>query len=170
MLGKKNPELPPIVIKKRVAPKTLRCPVCGTPGRRKYVRQYVAKDLAHRRVCEWHVSLGVYQAKCNCMRTVRRRVNGQWVEVEKSIKVFSATVPGLEPGQRYTDAVREKIVDLVIRDHLSNMQTLEHLREEHGLKVSEGFIYLCLEWAQKKGALSMRIVPGVWRTSRASCA
>ena len=170
MLGKKIPEPPPIIVKKRAAPKTCPCPVCGTRGRRKYVRRYVAQDLAHRRRCEWDVALGVYKAKCHCTRTVRRRVNGRWIEVEKPIKVFSATIPGLESGQRYTDAVREKVVDLVIRDHLSNMQTLEHLREEHGLEVSEGFIYLCLEWAQKKGALSMPIARGAWRTSLASCA
>jgi len=170
MLGTPIPVQRPLVVKKRRAPKTYPCPVCGKPGRRKCTNRYVAHHLAHRRACEWHVTVGVYRATCNCERIVRRKEDGRRIEVRKPIKTFTASIPGLEAGQKYTDAVREKIVDLVVRDRLSNMQTLEHMREEHCLDISEGFIYLCLAWAQEKGALLKPTAPGAWRISLASCA
>lgn len=170
MLGEHREPQAPIIRKKRHAPKTHPCPICGKLARRKFTREFVAKHLAHRRPCEWHVSVGVYRAKCRCTRTVRKKVNGQWVEETKPIKFFTAGVPGIEHGQKYTEAVREKVVDLVIRDHLSNLKVLEHMREEHCLNISEGFIYLCLDWAQKKGLRRTTISAGVSRNFRASSA
>jgi hypothetical protein len=80
------------------------------------------------------VTVGVYQAKCGCAR-----------------QHFTSTVPGVEVGAEYTNAVREKLVDLIVRDHLSNYKAIDHLAEDFLIKPSIGFIYDALEWAGKKG-------------------
>lgn len=171
MLGEIIEPQPPISIKKRHAPKKHKCPVCGKTAKRERTRAFSVFHLAHRRQCIWEVTVGVYKARCSCTRTIRRKVNGQWVEITKPLKYFTSTVPGLEVGETYTQAVREKVVDLVIRDRMSNLNVIEHMREEHCLNISEGFIYTCLDWAQKKKGLPLiRTGYGVSRTSLVSSA
>jgi hypothetical protein len=59
---------------------------------------------------------------------------------------------GVAQGAEYTDAVRDKIVDLVVRDRLPNSLAIKHLKEDFSLEVSVGFTYLCLDRAQKRAA------------------
>jgi len=102
----------------------------------------MVRHLAHKREAWWEVTVGVYKSKCDCVQ-----------------KFFTSTVPGVEVGAEYTNAVREKVVDLIVRDHLSNYKAIEHLKEDFLLGVSIGFIYDALEWAGKKSFV--RRVPGV---------
>jgi len=141
----------PLVQKKRCAPKKWPCPVCGKKGRRERERTYRVRHLAHKQVAFWEVTVGVYRAKCKCCRTVMREVNARAIPVRKRVRYFTSSVEGLDPHADYTDAVREKVVDLVVRDRLPNSLVIEHLEEDFSLHVSTGFIYLCLDWA-KKGA------------------
>jgi hypothetical protein len=72
--------------------------------------------------------------------------------VRKRVKYFTSTVEGVAQGAEYTDAARDKVVDLVVRDRLPNSLVIKHLREDFSLEVSVGFIYLCLDRAQKRAA------------------
>jgi len=130
------PEGKPLVVKKKNAPKKYPCPICGTLGRRQRTRTHVVRHLAHKREVYIEVTVGVYKTRCKCPRNY-----------------FTSTVPGVEVGAEYSNVVREKVVDLLIRDRLSNYKVLEHLEEDFLLKVSIGWLYLCLEWARKKGIL-----------------
>lgn len=130
------PEGKPIFLKKKKAPKKYRCPTCGKFGTLERTRSRVVKHIAHKRQSFIEVTVGVYEAKCKCGK-----------------KYFTSTVPGVEVGAEYSNAVREKVLDLIVRDGLSNNKVIEHMKEDFLLDISNGFIYLCLEWASKKGML-----------------
>lgn len=85
--------------------------------------------LAHKQTLIWVLIYGVYRAACTCA------------------KYFTATLEGVSFACGYTDAVRQKVVDLLVRDHLSVYKVQRHLEEDFFLKVSVGFIYDCFEWA-----------------------
>jgi hypothetical protein len=142
----------PRVVKKRRAPKRWPCPVCGKPGRRERERTYTVRHLAHKEPVVWEVTVGVYRAKCTCRRVFMRKVEGRVVPVRKRVKYFTSTVEGVAQGAEYTDAVRQKIVDLVVRDRLPNSLVIKHLKEDFLIDVSVGFIYNCLDRAQKGAA------------------
>jgi hypothetical protein len=142
----------PLIVRKHVAPRTWPCPVCGKKGRRERKHSFRVRHLAHKRPCFWDVTVGVYKAKCSCCRQIMRKVNGRIIPVRKRVRYFTSTVEGLGPHADYTDAVREKVVDLVVRDRLPNSLVIEHLKEDFELKISTGYIYLCLGWAKKKAA------------------
>ncbi|MGC9385221.1 MAG: hypothetical protein ACP5D6_11530 [Kosmotogaceae bacterium] len=137
MLGEPiKPEGKPIILKKKKAPKKHRCPTCGKLGTRERTRTHIVKHLAHRRQVFIEATVGVYKAKCDCGK-----------------KYFTSAVPGVEVGAEYSNAVREKVLDLIVRDGLSNNRIIEHMKEDFLLDISIGFIYLCVEWARKKGML-----------------
>ena len=142
----------PHVVKKRRAPKKWPCPVCGKPGRRERERTYTVRHLAHKEPAVWEVTVGVYRAKCACRRTFMRKSGGRMMPVPKRVKYFTSTVEGVAQGAEYTDAVRDKIVDLVVRDRLPNSLVMKHLEEGFSLEVSVAFIYLCLDRAQEGAA------------------
>lgn len=142
----------PRAVKKRRAPKRWPCPVCGKPGRRERERTYTVRHLAHKEPVVWEVTVGVYRARCRCLRTFMRKVEGRVMPVRKRVKYFTSTVEGVAQGAEYTDAVRQKIVDLVVRDRLPNSLVMKHLKEDFSLEVSVGFIYNCLDGAQKGAA------------------
>jgi len=143
---------PPLVEKYRCAPKTWPCPICGMRGRRERERTRTVRHLAHDREAFWEITVGVYFAKCACSRQVLRfNAKGKKL-IGKPMKYFTSTVKGVELGADYTDAVHRKIVDLIVRDRMTNDQVIAHLQEDFHLSVSVGFIYLCLARAQKKVA------------------
>ena len=139
-----------LVETKSCAPKTWPCPVCGRRGRRERTRTRWVRHPAQGREAWWKVTVGVYRAKCDCCRQIMRQVNGHRVPVRKRVKYFNSTIEGM--SGHYTDAVRGKVVDLVVRDRLTNDQVIEHLREDFHLSISVGFIYDCLDRAQKRAA------------------
>lgn len=147
-----DPRTFPLVEGKRCAPRSWPCPHCGRHGRRERTRTYRVHHLAQGRTAFWDLTVGVYKAKCRCCRQFTREVNGRTIPIRKRVKYFTSTVEGLEPGGQYTDAVRQKVVDLVVRDRLTNDQVIEHLQEDFHLSISVGFIYLCLEQAKKRAA------------------
>ena len=135
MLGEKVvAEKPPLIEKKSHAPRRYPCPKCGKPGRRLFTRTRMVRHLAHKREAWWEVTVGVYKARCKC----------------GGPRHFTSTPPGVEVGAEYTNAVREKAVDLIVRDHLSNYKAIEHLKEDFLFGTSIGFLYNSLAWAGKK--------------------
>ena len=81
-----------------------------------------------------------------------RNANGHTIPVRKRVRYFTSTVEGLDPHAKFTDAVRRKVVDLVVRDRLPNSLVQEHLKEDFDLDISVGFVYLCLDWAKRRAA------------------
>lgn len=114
------------------APIRHRCPDCGKWGRRKRTRSRKVRHLAHQRAAFWTLIYGVYAASCACA------------------KYFTAVIEGVGLGCGYTDGVRQKVVDLLVRDHLSVYKVQAHLKEDFFLSVSIGFIYDCFQWAYEK--------------------
>jgi transposase-like protein len=90
------------------------------------------RHLAHKRAAFWTLIYGVYAASCACA------------------KFFTAVIEGVGFKCGYTDAVRQKVVDLLVRDHLSVYKVQAHLKEDFLLEVSIGFIYDCFQWAYEK--------------------
>ena len=119
----------PITKTKRRARKRHACPTCGKKGWRKRIKSRKVRHLAHKVPVIWILILGVYRATCTCR------------------KFFTATVEGVALRAGYTEAVRRKVVDLLIRDHLSIHKVQQHLQEDFCLHVSVGFIYDCIQWA-----------------------
>lgn len=121
--------LAPVIETKRKAPVQHPCPSCGKKGRRKRTRTRTVQHLAHQQPLLWKLVVGVYAAACTCS------------------KYFTAQVEGVALRCGFTDAVRQKVVDLLIRDHLSVYKVQRHLKEDFLLHVSIGFIYDCFQWA-----------------------
>jgi hypothetical protein len=119
----------PCIEHKENAGKYCPCPKCGKLGKRKRTKKRSVRHLAHKRPAYWQLLLGVYVAACTCC------------------KYFTATITGVMPRALYTDEVRQKVVDLLIRDHLSVYKVQQHLKEDFLLDVSIGFIYDCFQWA-----------------------
>ncbi|MGH9361916.1 MAG: transposase [Thermoanaerobaculia bacterium] len=90
------------------------------------------RHLAHKVPAFWRIFVGIYAATCVCA------------------KFFTSTVEGVALRAGYTDAVRQKVVDLLIRDHLPLRKVQTHLKEDFALEVSVGFIYDCLNGAEAK--------------------
>lgn len=134
----------------RCAPKKWPCPQCGVLGRRERCKTVKYRHLAHGRESWWYVTIGVYKAKCKCCRQIMRKIDGRLMPVRKRVKYFQSQVKGVKG--HYTDAVRRKVVDLVVRDRLTNDQVIEHLQEDFHLEISVGYIYNCLDYAQKRAA------------------
>lgn len=122
----------PIYETKKRAPIRHRCPDCGIWGRRKRTRRREVHHLAHRRAAFWTLIYGVYAAGCACA------------------KYFTAVIEGVGFKCGYTDGVRQKVVDLLVRDHLSAYKVQTHLKEDFLLDVSVGFIFECFQWAYEK--------------------
>lgn len=142
----------PVIEQKRCAPKTWPCPVCGIRGRRERTRTREVHHLAQGHEAWWEVTVGVYRAKCGCCRQIMRKTGERVMPVRKRVRYFTSRVEGVDPGADHTDAVRRKVVDLVVRDRLTNDQVIAHLQEDFHLSISVGFIYNCLDRAQKRAA------------------
>src|SRR5437762_5928477 len=122
----------PIYETKKRAPIRHSCPTCGKWGRRKRTRRRKVRHLAHKRAAFWTLIYGVYTASCACA------------------KFFTAVIEGVGFKCGYTDGVRQKVVDLLVRDHLSAYKVQAHLKEDFLLDVSVGFIFDCFQWAYEK--------------------
>jgi transposase len=127
------------IVRKVCAPRKYPCPTCGKKGRRQFIKSRFVRHLAPTQPLYWEVVIGVYKARCQCC------------------KFFSSTVEGVEPSADYTNAVREKVVNLLVRDQLSGYGVQRHLEEDFLLHVSIGYVHNCLDLAKKK---SMNQVTG----------
>ena len=72
--------------------------------------------------------VGVYHARCGCVR------------------YFQAPIPGVAKGGKYSLAVRDVIVNSLVRDRLPYRKVQERMREDFLLPVSVGFIHDCFQW------------------------
>src|SRR5262245_40085186 len=119
--------LPQVRVVRR-APRTHPCPRCGRRGRRKRRLRRRIRSLAYRQVAYLDVHYAEYQAHCSCCTTFRS---------------WPLDVP---PKADYDGLVRQAVLDHIVEDGLNVERTLQALRRDFFLRLSEGFVYDCLRW------------------------
>lgn len=110
------------------APKKAPCPCCGTLGRRKQKLHRTVRSIAYHVILIVHVTTAEYYARCDCCKTFRTQIEG------------------IEPKAKYTNRVREAVIDRLLDDHMSVEQIRNALRRDFLLELSDGFLYDCLDW------------------------
>src|SRR5438132_1569545 len=105
------------------APKHAPCPHCGTLGVRKQRLHRTVRSLAYQTILLIRVTTAEYDARCTCCRTFRTQVEG------------------IEPKAKYTNSVREAVLDRLLDDHMSLERIIAALRRDFLLELSSGFVY-----------------------------
>ena len=116
------------IVRRRCAPATFPCPTCGTPGRRKDTHTRLVRDLAYGHILFVELTVGEYRAACDCRNTFRSHIDG------------------IEPRARYTNRVRDAVIDRLLDDGLSLNRLQQALTRDFLLDLSDGFLSDCLDW------------------------
>jgi Transposase len=119
---------PPIIKRIRHAPRQARCPSCGRRGRRKRILHRRLRSLAYHQLAWLDVTYAEYQARCRC---------------RKYFRTWPLDAP---PKADYDTAVRQAVLDRLLRDRLNVEQTRAAMHRDFGVTLSEGFVYDCLRW------------------------
>jgi transposase-like protein len=117
---------------RRHAPRQAPCPHCGRPGRRKQLLHRTVRDLAYREVVLVHLTTAEYRARCGCCRTFRTQVDG------------------LDAKARYTQRVRQAVLDRLLEDRMSLEGVQAALARDFDLALSTGYLYDCLDWQVRR--------------------
>jgi hypothetical protein len=112
----------------RCAPRNHPCPRCGTLGRRKRPLHRRIRSLAYRQVAYLDVHYAEYQARCACC------------------KFFRSWPLDIPAKADYDGLVRAAVLDRLLEDGLNVQRTLQAMKRDFFLKLSEGFLYDCLRW------------------------
>jgi Transposase len=120
--------LPDLITRMRRARRQAPCPRCGRRGRRKRLLHRRVRTLAFRRVAWLEVTYAEYRARCGCC---------------KYFRTWPLDVP---PKADYDAAVRQAVLDRLLRDRLNVEQTRAAMRRDFLVTLSEGFVYDCLRW------------------------
>src|SRR5437660_154338 len=97
-------------------------------ARRKRILHRRLRSLAYHQVAWLDVTYAEYRARCRCC---------------KYFRTWPLDVP---PKADYDAAVRQAVLDRLLRDRLNVEQTRAALRRDFGVELSEGFVYDCLRW------------------------
>src|SRR5258707_7482098 len=120
--------LPELIRRVRRAPRRAPCPTCGRLGRRKRLLRRRGRTLAYRRVAWREVTYAEYRARCGCC---------------KYFRTWPLDVP---PKADYDAAVRQAVLDRLLRDRLNVEQTRAAMARDFRVELSDGFVYDCLRW------------------------
>ncbi|HJT77987.1 MAG TPA: transposase, partial [Gemmataceae bacterium] len=120
--------LPELITRLRHAPRRAPCPRCGRLGRRKRLLRRRVRTLAYRRVAWLEVTYAEYRARCGCRQYFR---------------TWPLDVP---PKADYDAAVRQAVLDRLLRDRLNVEQTKAAMQRDFLVALSDGFVYDCLRW------------------------
>jgi Transposase len=112
----------------RCAPKTHACPHCGKHGRRKRHLHRRIRSLAYRQEAWIHVHYAEYESRCSCC------------------KYFRSWPLDVPQKADYDENVRLAVLDRILEDGLNVQRTLDAMRRDFCLNLSEGFVYDCLRW------------------------
>jgi transposase len=115
-------------LSRRNAPRHAPCPHCGALGNRKETCSRTVRSIAYGAILLVHVTTAEYRATCDCCTTFRTQVDG------------------IEPKAKYTNSVREAVLDRLLEDRLNVDRLLVALRRDFFLELSTGFVYDCLRW------------------------
>jgi hypothetical protein len=86
------------------------------------------RTLAYRRVAWLEVTYAEYRARSGC---------------RKYFRTWPLDVPA---KAAYDAAVRQAVLDRLLRDRLNVAQTKAAMRRDFLVELSEGFVYDCLRW------------------------
>jgi Transposase len=117
-----------IHLSRRKAPKRTPCPHCGSPGRRKGFHERTIRGIAYHAIVILHLTTAEYEATCDCCTTFRTQIDG------------------VEPYAKYTNEVREAVLNRLLLDNMNMQQIHAALRRDFYLDLSDGFLYDCLDW------------------------
>jgi hypothetical protein len=104
------------------------CPRCGTPGQRKRHFHRRIRSLAFRQVAYLDVHYAEYQSRCGCCKFFRS---------------WPLDVPAKSD---YDGLVRQVVLEHILDDGLNVQRTLDAMKRDFVLDLSEGFVYDCLRW------------------------
>ena len=124
--------MPPHCSVLRCAPKTFPCPTCGQLGRRKTRHTRTVIDFCDGQLRHVELQVGEYRATCPCCRTFRSQPQPEQLP--------------LQPRARYSDRLRDVVLNRLIQDGLNAEQVRRAFRREFQLELSDGFLYDCLAW------------------------
>jgi hypothetical protein len=124
--------LVPKVREVRCAAESHPCPKCGKHGHRTRPLFRRIHSLAYRQAAYTDVHYAEYKATCTCCKYFRS---------------WPLDVPAKAD---YDDKVREAVLERILDDGLNVQRTLEAMRRDFYLGLSEGFIYDCLRWKIKQ--------------------
>jgi transposase-like protein len=116
------------VVQRQCAPNSFPCPHCGKRGPRKYTHTRRVRDIAYGEVLIVELTVGEYRARCLCCKT------------------FRSQVEGIELRSKYTNRVREAVIDRLLDDNMNMERIREALQRDFHLDLSQGFLYDCLDW------------------------
>ncbi len=111
-----------LITRIRRAPRRAPCPTCRRLGRRKRLLHRRVRTLAYRRVAWLEVTYAEYRARCGC---------------RKYFRTWPWDVP---PKADYDAAVRQAVLDRLLRDRLNVEQTRAALQRDFLVTLSEGFV------------------------------
>lgn len=114
------------------APRKMRCPTCGTLGRRVRMRERKVRSIEFKRVLWLDVTYAEYVAKCDCCHS------------------FHSCPEGIEPRAEYDNKVRQAVIDRILKDKLNLSKIQECMQRDFLLNLSTGYIYSALEYAIKQ--------------------
>jgi hypothetical protein len=120
--------LTPLVRRLRCAPRRAPCPTCGRLGRRKRLLHRRLRSLAYQQPAWLDVTYAEYQSHCSCC---------------KFFRTWPLDVPAKAD---YDAAVRQAVLDRLLRDRLNVEQAKAALQRDFLLTLSDGFVYDCLRW------------------------
>jgi hypothetical protein len=116
----------------RCTPRTFACPDCGRLGYRKSCHSRNVIDFCQGQLQHITLHYAEYRSRCACCQTFRSAVRYDVLPVQ--------------PKALYSDRIRELLLGRLIEDRISGQQALASLQRDFGLKLSDGFLYDCLDW------------------------
>ena len=120
------------------APKRQPCPHCGQLGRRKgcLPSRFIVDFRPGGGVDTVELRLAEYRATCDCCKTFRSHPSPEQID--------------LDPWATYSNSIRDLVISRLIEDNLPVAKLLHSIERDFRLKLSEGYVYDCLEWKVKQ--------------------
>lgn len=107
-------------------PKSLPCPTCGKPGKRKQKLNRRVRSIGYGKFVYLDVSYAEYRARCGCCKT------------------FRSSPPGVDPACLYDNEVRRALLARLIEDGMSAQRVIASMKRDFLLDLSDGFVYNCI--------------------------